>query len=103
MDLRKDTDRVIAACKYSSFRYMISFFINILCSGAFRAIAHQSERFKFIAVRFYNIAVVDMDDQLGRAPIFHLQQISFQSIPGNPFGEMSGKAVNDVNLSGRFM
>lgn len=58
---------MVAGCKGGGFCDMISFFINILCFGAFRAIPDPSEGFKFVTVRLHDITVIDMDDRLVRA------------------------------------
>ena len=70
MDLRKDTDRMVTFRKYRSFCYMIPFLVNVLSGGGFRAVAYPSEGFKFVAFRFNNVTVIDMDDWLIRAPFF---------------------------------
>lgn len=48
---------------------------NINGCSTFRTIAHPTERFKFVTVRFHNIAVIDMNNRMLRTPFFNLCQI----------------------------
>lgn len=58
---------MITGCQDTGFRYMIAFFINIFSICTLRAIPDKSEGLKFIAIRFYNITVVDVDDRFRRS------------------------------------
>ena len=55
----KNADRVITACKYTCLCDMVAFFVNIFCGCAFRTVPDDPKRLKFMAVRFYNITVID--------------------------------------------
>lgn len=90
-------------CEYSGFCDMITFFKNIFCSSTFRTIANPSKRFEFVTFRFDNIRVINEDDRLLRTSLFHWGKISFESFFGSAFSKVAGKAVNDIDLSGRFV
>ena len=68
MNFGKDTDWMIVVGKHRGFGYMIALFIDIFCGRALGTITNPSKRFKFKTVGFDNIAVVDMDNRLGRTP-----------------------------------
>ena len=70
MDFGENTDWMITVGEDSGFSHMVSFFINVLSCGAFRTITHISEGFKFVAIRFHNITVIDMDNGMVGTPLF---------------------------------
>lgn len=63
---------MIAVGKYGGFCNMITFLINIFCSGTLRTIAYPAKRLKFITIRFYNVTVIDMNDRVSRAPFLYV-------------------------------
>ena len=68
MDPGENTDRMTAVCQHAGLRDMVSFLIDIFCFRAFRAVPDKTESFEFITVGFYHIAVINVDDRLGRDP-----------------------------------
>ena len=80
-----------------------SFFIDIFCLCAFRAITDPAERFKMTAARFHNIAVIDMDYWILWTPFPDLQQIRFQCSFRSAFKQMPGKPVYDIDFFGRLL
>ena len=62
----------------TGFCYMISFFINCFGSSTFRADSDKSESFKFVTIRLYNIAVIDVYDRLLRSPFTDSSKIRFK-------------------------
>ena len=57
---------MVAGGKSTSLCDMISFFIYIFCGSTFGTITYDAKRFKFIAVRFYDIAVIYMNHRFRR-------------------------------------
>ena len=49
------------------------------------------------------LVILEFPQTMAGTPFSDLSQISLRSIFRSPLGKMSGKAVNDVDLSGRFM
>ena len=66
MDLREDTDGMAILRKGAGFCDMVAFFIDVLCVRAFGAIPDEAKGFKLAAIRFHDIAVIDMDDRFIR-------------------------------------
>lgn len=103
MNFREDTDRMSITSQDTGFRNMITFFINRFCVSTFRTIPDYTESFKFIAVRFYNVTVIDVNDGFGRNPFMDRSKIRFQRSGWNTLIQMSGKTLNGINLFGTFM
>lgn len=85
MDFREKADEVVVFGESTGFCYMITFFINGFRCSTFRTIPDKSERLKFHAIRFRNIAVIDMDYRLVRNSFADLKEIRAQGIGICPF------------------
>ena len=94
---------MITGSKDTGFCYMVTFFINAFNRCTFRAITYNTKRFKFIAIWFYNIAVINVNDWFGRSPFFDLLKIRGYSFCRSTFIKMSGKTVYNIYLFGIFM
>ena len=81
---------MIAFCKYTGFRNMIAFFVDIFCPGTFRAIPDNAKRLEFISVRFYNVTVINMYDRLCGNPFFNQTKIRSGCSSRSSMTEMSG-------------
>lgn len=55
---------MMAAGKNRGFCYMITFLIDIFCSGTLGSIPHPAKGFKFMPLRFYNVTVIDINDRV---------------------------------------
>lgn len=62
----------------TGFCHMISFFINCFGSSTFRAVSDKSESFKFVTIRLYNVAVIDVYDRFLRSPSTDGSKIRFK-------------------------
>ena len=74
---------MIVAGKNTGFCYVIAFFINCFGSSTFRAISDKSESFKFVTIRIYNIAVINVYDRFLRSPFTDGSKIRFKRGGGN--------------------
>ena len=81
---------MIAACKNTGFGNMISFFVNIFGGGTFRTITNDTKSFKFISVRFCNIAVINVNDWFIGNPFFNCLKIGNRGFLRNSLFKMSG-------------
>ena len=68
MDLGEDADGMAVLRKGAGFCDMVAFFIDVLCVRAFGAIPDKAEGFELAAIRFHDIAVIDMADRFVRDP-----------------------------------
>ena len=68
MHLGEDTDGMAVLRKGAGFCDMVAFFIDVLCVRAFGAIPDKARGFKLAAIRFHDIAVIDMDNRFIRDP-----------------------------------
>ena len=64
MEPGKNADRMIVGGKDASLCNMIAFFVNIFCGGALGTIADNPKSLKFITIRFYDVAVIDVNNSL---------------------------------------
>lgn len=77
---------------------MIAFFVDIFGICAFRTIPDNALCFKFITVKFNNIAVVDMYDRFVRCPSVDCAKIEIQDFLWSSFIKVSGKAFHGIDL-----
>lgn len=102
VDSGKDADRVIAFCKDTGFRDMVTFLVNIFSGGAFRTIADDTESLKMITIGFDDIAVIDVNYRFIRNPFFNGLKIGSCRQPRNATVEMFRKGINNIYFFGIF-
>lgn len=102
VDFRKDAGRMAVTGKNGGLCYIVAFFMNIFCGRTFGTVTHPAEGFKFVTVRLYDIAVIDMDDRLVRTPFFNLNQGRNESLLWYSFCQIAGKTVYGINFFGGF-
>ena len=103
MDLREDAHRMAAFRQGTGFGDMIAFFIDAFCIGAFRTIPDNAESFKVPSVRLCDIGIIDKDDRLGRGHGAYEGEVRFKCRFRGTLIEMSGEAVNRVDLFSLFV
>lgn len=59
----KDAYRMAVGCQSTSLRHMTAFFINNFGIRAQGAVPDNAGGFKFITFGFYNISVINVDDE----------------------------------------
>ena len=55
---------MIVICQYTGFCYMIAFFVDIFCIGAFRSIPDKTKGLKSMTVWLHHITIINVDDRL---------------------------------------
>jgi len=64
MDFRINTDGMIAFRQNTGFCHMIAFFIDIFRTRALGSIPNKAQSFEFVAIRFDDITVIQMNHRL---------------------------------------
>lgn len=99
----KYADRVIAGSKDTGFCNMTPFFVDIFSGCAFRAVPDNAKCLKFVTIRLYHIAVINVEDRFRRNPLLYGLKICRGSLRRDSRTEVSGKAVHRVDLFGILM
>ena len=66
-------------------------------------IPDEARGFKLAAIRFHDIAVIDMDDRFIREPFADGEKVWFLRFSRNPFIQMPGEPLYGIDLLGTFV
>src|SRR5699024_4298513 len=103
MDSGKYTNGMVTFCYNTGLSYVIPFFDNIFGITAFRTIPNGTKCLKLVAVRFYDIAVINMNYWLIWSPFTNSIKIGIQCMIWSTFIQMPCKSFHAIDLFGIFV